>query len=687
MKFWDDFKQGFLGLTHKQSPVASAVITPSMETWGVGPDWAPETYGEYYAKSVLVYSAVKMRADNIIRPPLVAYQRKANGDKEALPRNHPLNDLMAKVNPFWTRGDLWRATSTYLDLWGSCFWTLTRSSPSSPPTEIWPVRPDRMRIIGSKAKYIQGFVYEWQGRRVPLLPEEVIWFRHFNPLDELSGFSPVAALRLSADMGIDALKYNRNVFKYGLMFGNVAIETESTPTDSDMEDFYKRLKNRFAGPDNAFRPLVMGAGMKATNLGFSPREMEYVATLRWALEDVSRVFGIPKPMLADLENATYSNIQQAELIFWRNTIVPLLMFLQEELNEMLIPQFGPDLFVEFDLTDIEALQANINEVSMRQREDIKVGVLTINEVRAERNLKPLPWGDSFWVPLTMMPVTSNVAPLAPFGEAASLAAPRTIDLEPNGYRLYEPPALTDGHLDRLAELHVRRLTRHEGRFKEVQLALFDKQRRDVVRRLQASKTVGKQVGGELFSASEWREVYIRTGAPLMVAAIVDSAQGQIAEFGLGVSFDVMAPESQAWIEKRVAFWANRVNDETAGLLMQELSEAGAAGESIPQIQDRVEKVFEFNSKIRSERIARTEMQASTNRGSLEAYRQSKVVGMKMWLATLDDRTRGHHADAHRQTVPIDADFLVGGESIQAPGEGSPMNVINCRCSLSPVVSR
>ena len=58
----------------------------------------------------------------------------------------------------------------------------------------------------------------------------------------------------------------------------------------------------------------------------------------------------------------------------------------------------------------------------------------------------------------------------------------------------------------------------------------------------------------------------------------------------------------------------------------------------------------------------------------------------MWFATLDDRVREHHLDAHRQVVPLEAQFEVGGEMIDAPGDGSAANVINCRCTLVPVLA-
>jgi len=668
----------------KQSPVAGAVTERYAETWGVGPDWAPEAYGRYYATSALVYAAVKIRAEAIVRAPLLVYRKKQDGSVEEVASIHPLAELLRRANDFWTRGDLWRATSTYLDLWGSCYWVLTKNRPGATPREIWPVRPDKMRIVTDKTQYIKGFIYQQHGVSVPLLPDEVVWFRHFNPLNELAGLSPMAPLRLSIDTATDALKSNRQLFKNGLLMSNVALKADATMSDAEVQEFEKRLEKRFAHPENAHRPMVI-AGVEPKNLGFSPKDMEYLNMLRWSLEDVARVYGVPKPMLSDLERATYANIDAAERMFWRNTIVPYLLFLQEEVTEMLAPQFGSDLFVKFDLTEIEALQENVNQVWERLRENVKTGLVTVNEAREEMALTPVAWGDSWWAPMTLLPVSSGASSTPGLG-SAMLPAPNVSDFEPNGWKRWKSPAMSDLLLDRASGIYLKRLDAHERRFIDMQKGLFGKQLRDVLKRLRKATKAVKQVEGELFGGAEWLSAFQAEGGVLFLSALVDGAEAEAALWGLG-AFNPRAAGIQEWLDARVDFWANRVNEETGRLLAQELAEASELGEGIKEIQGRVEKVFRFNDEIRSERIARTEMHAATNHGAIEEYRQSGVVAQKMWLTTIDGRERDAHREAHRQMVPLDGKFEVGGEFLDGPGDGSPGTSINCRCNTAPVVGK
>ena len=421
------------------------------DVWGGGSGgWAQTSYGEYYPRSAIVYAAIKVRQDAIARLPLrVLRTRGANrmdrigggrgsfhphpslppsrgkGHRPSLPpldsrlrgndergsrgndeleggegirgraggeqvgAGHPLQRLLDSPNPFWNRSDLWRATETYLSLWGAAFWGLERDEHGG-IAEIWPLRPDKMRVIPDAERYIRGFVYMGAGSElVPYLPDDVVWMRYFNPLDEYAGLSPIAPLRQSADMGMDALRANRKLLQNDSTPGLI-IELGGVPTDEEVSEFYARWESRFQGVDKTRRPALLSPGMKASNLGFSPRDMEYIESLRWSLEDVSRVFGVPKVMIGDLENTTFSNFSTARRLFWEDTVTAQLAFYTEALQHHLLPHFGDDsLTVEFDLSGVEALKESEENKAKRRNIYVKAGIMTVDEVRREMNLPPI----------------------------------------------------------------------------------------------------------------------------------------------------------------------------------------------------------------------------------------------------------------------------------------------------------
>ncbi|MCH7626325.1 MAG: phage portal protein [Chloroflexi bacterium] len=400
-----------LRLHSRDNRLAPVLSNELDRTLGVGQDWMPLTYGEYYPRSALVYAAVKLRQDSVSRVPLKVFRRgdgvprpgspgvrgqglgpsgsRAVDSAEAVGPDHPAQRLLDAPNPFWTRSDLWRATETYLGLWGSAFWGLERDQ-AGQVVEIWPLRSDRMRVVPDPDRYVKGFVFVGQGQQlVPYVPEDVVWIKYFNPLDEYAGLSPIAPLRLSADMGMDALRANRHLLMNDSTPGLI-IETTDAPTDAEVQSFYERWESRFRGVRKTRRPALLSPGMKASNLGFSPRDMEFIQSLRWSLEDIARVYGVPKVMMGDLERTTFSNFQTARRVFWEDTIVSQLAFYQEKVQHMLMPNFGdPSLFVEFDLSQVQALRENENDLASRRQQYVSSGIMTVDEVRQEMNLPAL----------------------------------------------------------------------------------------------------------------------------------------------------------------------------------------------------------------------------------------------------------------------------------------------------------
>jgi len=364
---------------------------------GIGAEWSPSTYGDYYATSSVVHAAVRTRADAVGRPELrVERQVESEGVRtwNVVGSTHPLQRLIDRPNGSWSQAELVRAIESNLLLWGSAFVGVEKDH-SGAISELWPLRPDRIRVIPDARKYVRGFVYEHAGERVAYLPEEMVWFKQFNPLEEFAGLSSVAPARLSVDMGFEAQRFNRNFFANSATPGDVAITSEENPTDEEVSAFYSRWNSRFKGSSRSHRPILLGRGMDAKRLGLTQRDMEFSKALEWSVEEVSRAFGVPTVFLGELENATLSNVSTFERFLWRNTIVPELKLIEDSLNRSLIPAFGLSTYeyrFKFDISSVEALKDSEDSQVAREVSLVNAGVMTPNEVRARHGLEAEDWG-------------------------------------------------------------------------------------------------------------------------------------------------------------------------------------------------------------------------------------------------------------------------------------------------------
>jgi hypothetical protein len=140
----------------------------------------------------------------------------------------------------------------------------------------------------------------------------------------------------------------------------------------------------------------------------------------------------------------------------------------------------------------------------------------------------------------------------------------------------------------------------------------------------------------------------------------------------------------------------RVPDEVYALIVAEIERGIQAGEDIPTVTQRVNQVLTVSGserwRNRARTVARTETMAAVNAGALrsaqlEAEARGDVAPFKMWLATEDSRTRPTHRAADQQRTLLSEPFRVGTAALMFPGDprGPAAAVINCRCTLLPVV--
>ena len=84
------------------------------------------------------------------------------------------------------------------------------------------------------------------------------------------------------------------------------------------------------------------------------------------------------------------------------TFAPLsVSAFDEKISEKLIPLFDRSgrLFVASD----DPVPSNAELEMKRQELDLRYGVISINEVRQQRGLPPVSWGDKPWLPLQWAP--------------------------------------------------------------------------------------------------------------------------------------------------------------------------------------------------------------------------------------------------------------------------------------------
>lgn len=162
-------------------------------------------------------------------------------------------------------------------------------------------------------------------------------------------------------------------------------------------------------------------------------------------------------------------------------------------------------------------------------------------------------------------------------------------------------------------------------------------------------------------------------------------QNVIDDLDGGIIFDPWAEGVRRWVQAYTGHNVKHISETTRAAVKSVIQRAIDEEWGIPETARALSELYDGFKSRRAVLIARTEVVAASNAGAYFAARQLGVPMRKRWIATLDERTRDWHADAHGQERDIDEPFEVHGELLMFPGDAtlgaSAENIIQCRCTV------
>jgi HK97 family phage portal protein len=190
----------------------------------------------------------------------------------------------------------------------------------------------------------------------------ILHLKSFHPLDDWYGMSPMEAAAYSIDQHNQCGAWNQALLQNGARpSGALMVKSGEGQSGTLTETQYTRLKaqldEQFSGAINAGRPLLLEGGLEWKEMSLSPRDMDFISIKHSSARDVALAFGVPPQLLGIPGDNTFSNMQEARLALWEQTIIPLLTSVTDALNNWLVPMFDGALKLSLDADAIPALAA------------------------------------------------------------------------------------------------------------------------------------------------------------------------------------------------------------------------------------------------------------------------------------------------------------------------------------------
>lgn len=355
---------------------------------------------EGFQKNVIVYRCVKLISQNLAAVPWRLYAQDG-ADRRKL-ADHPLLSLLARPNPTQAQAEFFEAVAGFYLISGNSY--IEAAGPEgAPPLELWPLRPDRMRIVPGRHGLPEAYRYQLGGQAVDFRTDPltghagVLHLKSFHPLDDWYGMSPLEAAAVSIDQHNDAARWNAALLQAGgrpsgaLVFNPSHPDSPDTLTDAQRQSLKAELEQYFSGPASAGRPLVLEGGLDWREMSLSPKDMDWLSGKDVSAREIALAFHVPPQLIGIEGSLTFANFEQARLALFDDAVLPLLGHIRDELNGWLAPRFGAGLFLDFDLDAVEALAPRRDRVWERVT---RADFMTINEKRAALGMPKLDNGNT-----------------------------------------------------------------------------------------------------------------------------------------------------------------------------------------------------------------------------------------------------------------------------------------------------
>ena len=370
------------------------------------PYWSTQKDKQYiteaHSKIVWVYSCVTQIATATSSVPWMLYRRGRAGRMLEI-EQHPILDMLnIKANNFMSGRDFIDLWATYLAIEGKFF--AEYINPIS-PRELVPLYPHYTKPIPGKEEFVNGFKYDMY-KPIYYDKNEVLWSKFNDPNDIYEGLSPIKALSRTIDTENEAVDWNKNTLQNaGVPAGMLSVINPSPELIDNLKDEWRK---RYGGSKNARVPLVLNADRaQYQQLGLSSIDMDFLAQRKVNRTEICSAFGVPSQLVGDPEGQTYSNFSEAVKSFWENTVIPrYLEHIKDKLQSDLLPRYGDNLVLSYDVSGISSLRESQDSLTTRTINLWKNGLIKRNEARFALEYEETTDGDIF-INEMQMPITTD----------------------------------------------------------------------------------------------------------------------------------------------------------------------------------------------------------------------------------------------------------------------------------------
>lgn len=340
-----------------------------------------------------VYACVRILAESVAALPLHVYEYTDKGKERAI--KHPLYFLLHDApNDEMTSFNFREVMMTHLLLHGNCYAQILKNN-GGRVIGLYPLMPNRMSVERDDDGQIIYRYTPTKGEAQIKDSATVIYQRqeilHIPALgfDGMIGYSPIAMARNAIGVAIACEEFGAKFFENGARPSGILEHPGIIKNTDKLREEWQKI---YGGSQNTGRVAILEEGMKYQSISIPPNDAQFLDTRKFQLNEIARIFRVPPHMLADLERATFSNIEHQSLEFVMYSLMPWLARWEQNLSKALFtPSERGKYFVKFNVDGLMRgdYQSRMQGYSIGRQN----GWLSANDIREMEDLNPISEAD------------------------------------------------------------------------------------------------------------------------------------------------------------------------------------------------------------------------------------------------------------------------------------------------------
>jgi HK97 family phage portal protein len=267
--------------------------------------------------------------------------------------------LLAAPNPRQATAEFMEALYLQLTLSGNAY--IECVALDGRPRELYVLRSDRMRVVPGLDGWPEAYDYTVHGKTLRFLagegPSPILHLMLHHPTDDHYGLSAMEAASTAIDIHNEASRWNKALLDNAARpSGALVYANDGTNmSDEQYERLRRELEEGFQGATNAGRPLLLEGGLDWKPLSLSPKDMDFIELKNAAAREIALAFGVPPLVLGIAGDNTHANYAEANKVFWRQCVAPLVKKTAQNLQAWLGQYQGQTFSLTPDFDAVDAM--------------------------------------------------------------------------------------------------------------------------------------------------------------------------------------------------------------------------------------------------------------------------------------------------------------------------------------------